>query len=95
MYTLCEYGSMYRIELSRRAQRDLRKIQRGNPRIFESVVQAIDGLSHDPYPEGHKSLGGREGYRVRIGSYRVLYGVEEDRLLVEVLRAGPRGDVYK
>lgn len=86
---------MYHVELSRRSQRDLRKIQRGNPRAYAAIVRAIGGLSEEPYPEGCRTLGGREGLRIRVGEYRVIYSVEDDRLVVEVLRAGPRGGVYQ
>ena len=42
-----------------------------------------------------KQLSGREGYRLRIGNWRALYHIEEDQLIIEVVKIGPRGDVYK
>ena len=42
-----------------------------------------------------KQLAGREGYRLRIGNWRALYHIEEDQLIIEVVKIGPRGDVYK
>ena len=42
-----------------------------------------------------KQLEGRAGYRLRIGTWRALYRLEEDQLIIEVVKIGPRGDVYK
>lgn len=42
-----------------------------------------------------KQLAGREGYRLRIGNWRALYHIEEDQLIIEVVKIGSRGDVYK
>jgi len=40
-------------------------------------------------------LKGREGYRLRIGGFRAIYTIERNQLLILVLDAGPRGDIYK
>ncbi|PPC89580.1 MAG: plasmid stabilization system [Methylobacter sp.] len=42
-----------------------------------------------------KKLAGREGFRLRIGGYRALYRIEEERLIIEVVAIGNRGDIYK
>jgi mRNA interferase RelE/StbE len=42
-----------------------------------------------------KKLEGREGFRLRIGKYRAVYEIVEDRLIIEVLSVGSRGDIYK
>ncbi|RSZ61205.1 type II toxin-antitoxin system RelE/ParE family toxin [Corynebacterium hylobatis] len=88
-------ATAYQIELTRRAARDLGKIQRGNPKLFQQIMDTIQALGNDPYPEGCVDLGGREGYRVRVRDHRILYSVLEAHLVVEVIRVGPRGDVYK
>lgn len=87
--------AVYQIDLTRRAARDLRKIQRGDRKLYGQIIRAIQALSTDPYPDGHVDLGGREGYRIRVRDHRILYSVEDHRLTVEVTRVGPRGDVYK
>ncbi|WP_018297453.1 type II toxin-antitoxin system RelE family toxin [Corynebacterium lubricantis] len=88
-------GTAYEVKLTRRAARDLGKIQRGNPKLFRQIIDAIQALGTDPYPAGCVDLGGREGYRVRVRDHRILYSVVESHLVVEVVRVGPRGDVYK
>lgn len=85
----------YQVEFTQRAAKELRKIRRGDPKLGDQLIAAIRALSRDPYPGGHAVLGGREGFRIRVRQHRVLYSVVDDRLVVEVFRVGPRGDVYK
>lgn len=86
---------MYTLELTRQCAKELRRIQHGNPRIYATLVDVLENLQTNPYPPGSKELTGRAGRRLRVGQYRILYTVVEERLLVQVLRTGPRGDVYK
>lgn len=59
----------------------------------ERILKAIQGL---PDVGDIKPMSGHPGlYRLRVGSYRVIYTVENDLLIVRVLTAGNRGDVYK
>ncbi len=58
-------------------------------------TQAIAKLSEDPCPKGCKKLRGREGYRIRIGSYRVIYEVFDGQLIVDVITLGHRKDIYE
>jgi mRNA interferase RelE/StbE len=59
---------------------------------------ALDRLELDPRPTGSALLAGGRGerrWRLRVGDYRVVYEIEDDRLLVLVVRVGHRGDVYR
>lgn len=60
-------------------------------------LAAFEQLADDPKSEGLdiKPLSGRDGYRLRIGQWRAIYRIEDERLVIEVMRIGPRGDVYK
>ena len=40
-------------------------------------------------------LKGREGFRLRVGQYRIIYTRQDDRLIIEVVKIRPRGDIYK
>ncbi len=51
-------------------------------------------LAQDPRPPGARALQGRPGLRVRVSDYRIIYTVEDDVLLVVVVRLGHRRDVY-
>ncbi|MDQ2874666.1 MAG: type II toxin-antitoxin system RelE/ParE family toxin [Actinomycetota bacterium] len=83
--------SAYRIELRPAAARSLRKL---DPQVRRRVQGAIALLAQDPRPPGARALRGRPGLRVRVGDYRIICTVEEDVLLVVVVRLGHRRDVY-
>jgi mRNA interferase RelE/StbE len=83
--------SAYRIELRPAAARSLRKL---DPQDHRRVQGAIALLAQDPRPPGARALQGRPGLRVRVGDYRIIYTVEDDVLLVVVVRLGHRRDVY-
>lgn len=83
----------YRVELTRTAQRELRRI----PAPFHDViVQKLKGLEKDPRPAGCKKLVGESGYwRLRVGNYRVIYAITDVIKLVRVDSVADRKDVYK
>ena len=83
----------YRIEIKRSAAKEIRAIGRKKER--QRVVARIGALASDPRPPGCTKLSGREAYRVRQGSYRIVYTVADDVLLVEVVKVGNRRDVYR
>ncbi len=83
--------SAYRIELRPAAVRALRKL---DPQVRRRVQGAIALLAQDPRPPSARALQGRPGLRVRVGDYRIIYTVEDDVLLVVVVRLGHRRDVY-
>lgn len=60
------------------------------------LLEAIDGLAIDPRPPGCIQLKGGGGeFRIRVGNYRVVYDVQDDELVVLVLRVGHRREVYR
>ena len=84
--------SRYALRIQSAALKQLSKLPRD---IRTRVQSAIDTLADDPRPPGVKKLKGEEnGYRIRVGDYRVLYSIFDDVLLVEVVRIGDRKDVY-
>jgi mRNA interferase RelE/StbE len=86
--------SPYRIELRPAAVKALRQI---DPKDQRRIQGAIVLLGQDPRPPGAKALHGRDGLRVRVGSYRITYTVADDVLLVVVVvvTVGHRSDIYK
>jgi mRNA interferase RelE/StbE len=52
-------------------------------------------LAENPRPQGSQKLSGRDRYRIRQGVYRIVYSIEDDRLVVVVIKVGHRKDVYR
>lgn len=59
------------------------------------IIAAIRGLAGTPRPAGVKKLSGRESWRIRIGDYRVIYEIDDQRVIVTVVAIGHRRDVYR
>ena len=83
---------MYDIEVTLAADRDLerltRRIQR---RDFERLREAIRDLASNPRPQGVTKLRGVEdAYRIRVGAYRVVYDIHDDRALLVILKVARR-----
>ncbi len=83
----------YRIEVTPRAQKDLKALP---VRERRRVAGQIDALKTDPRPQDCRKLMGREGfYRIRVGDYRVVYLVEDELLVILIVRVGDRKDIYE
>lgn len=80
------------IVLSKKAQKQLDKL---SDNIAEPILEAISHLEENPRPVGCKKLKGRNGYRVRVGSYRIIYEVSDSELILDVIAVGHRKDIYK
>lgn len=84
----------YRLMYRASTYKDLRKIT--NKKARQSVVAKILQLADNPRPEGCTKLSGADNvYRVRQGDYRIVYSIFDKLLVVEVVRAGHRSDVYR
>jgi mRNA interferase RelE/StbE len=83
----------YRIDVSATAERQIRKLPRAEQL---RVLRAIVALSTDPRPPGCRKLSAHDDvFRIRVGRYRVLYAVEDRRLVIILLKVGDRKDVYR
>ncbi|MDE1192194.1 MAG: type II toxin-antitoxin system RelE/ParE family toxin [Arachidicoccus sp.] len=82
----------YVVVLSKSAQKQLDKIP---DLVANPILDAIAALEKNPRPNGCKKLKGRNGYRIRIGNYRVIYDIFDRELIVDVIAVGNRKDVYK
>jgi mRNA interferase RelE/StbE len=83
----------YTIEWRPSARKEVRGL---DPAIRRRVLTAIEALADDPRLPGSVTLAGSPGWRrIRIGSYRVIYDINDRALVVLVLRVGSRGSVYR
>lgn len=85
---------MYRVLLRPPAQKFLRKLR--DKTLAARLVEAMRGLANDPRPPGCDKLAGLEAlYRIRVGQYRVVYQIQDQMLLVLVVKIGHRREVYR
>jgi mRNA interferase RelE/StbE len=83
----------YKVEIARRAAKVLARLPRKEQ---QRIRVAVDLLAETPRPPGCIALVGEaNAYRVRVGDYRIVYEVYDDRLVVQVVRIGHRRDVYR
>ncbi len=83
---------MYQVVIEKQVQKQLAKI---TPPNYNKVVSALQDLANNPRPQGYKKLKGRQGFRVRIGDYRIIYNINDSILTVFILAIGNRRDVYE
>ena len=83
---------MYRLEVSHTAHRQIRRLP---TQTQDRIHRVIARLAENPRLPGNKKLTAREGYRVRMGDYRILYQVDDGAKVVIIYRVMSRGDVYR
>ena len=83
---------IYRILILRRAQKELAELSK---RDYERMKSAILALSSNPRPNQCTKLVSREGWRMRVGNYRVIYDISDSDMTVTILHIGHRKDVYR
>jgi len=84
----------YSILISPSAERDLKRLEKTNKTVFQSIDKSIIALSLEPRPPGIESIG-KSAYRKRDGEYRILYQVDDGKRHVIIYRVRDRKDVYK
>jgi len=82
----------YSLLFKKSIARDLRAIPKKDVR---RILQRIETLAVNPRPNGCEKLTDQERYRVRQGSYRIIYEVQDDALVVVVVKVGHRKNVYR
>ena len=85
--------SKYAIEVSATAEKQLRKL---DSTALGRIVKSIKELASDPRPRGCRKLHGYEGvYRIRTGNFRMIYSIEDQKLLIIILKVGHRKTIYR
>jgi mRNA interferase RelE/StbE len=82
----------YILSFSKHALKELEKIHEP---FYSNIKETIISLTDNPRPNGYKKLKGRDGYRVRVGNYRVIYEIFDNSLLIDVIAIGHRKDIYE
>lgn len=82
----------YRICIKKSVSKDFKKIP---TKDVQRILDAIQGLAKEPRPLQSKKLSGQERYRLRQGDYRILYSIEDEELIIYLVKVGNRRDVCK
>jgi len=82
----------YSLQIKRSAAKELEAVPLKDRR---RIVTRIKGLRTEPRPPGCEKLSGDDKYLIRQGTYRILYEIQDQALIVTVVRVGDRRDVYR
>jgi mRNA interferase RelE/StbE len=83
----------YSLKIKQSAIKELERI--GSRADRQRIVAQIEKLAEEPRPPGAKKLSGSERYRIRQGRFRIVYSIEDEVLVVYVIRIADRKDVYR
>ncbi|HIJ54529.1 MAG TPA: type II toxin-antitoxin system RelE/ParE family toxin [Deltaproteobacteria bacterium] len=85
---------MYKLKYRRQARNYLARLPLKTKTV---IVNKLNEIAIDPEDPSHDIdvLKGREGFRLRVGQYRILYIRQDDQLVIEVVKVRSRGDIYK
>lgn len=82
----------YSLRVKKSAEKELRALPKPD---LKRVLRRIGALAGDPRPRDCRRLSGEERYRIRQGDWRVVYAIDEERRMVEIVKIGHRRDVYR
>ena len=85
---------MYKILFSKLADKTLRQLSRN---VAVLIRQKLIQLAENPYAPNQNvtNLQNRLGYRLRVGNWRIIYDVEDEQLIIRVIKIASRGDIYR
>ena len=82
----------YQVVVEKAVLKQLEKIPQQDYIKIKSILLKLET---NPRPQGYLKLKGRDGYRVRVGNYRIIYEIKDDQLIVLVITIAHRKDVYE
>jgi mRNA interferase RelE/StbE len=82
----------YELRIKASVAKDLREVPKADAR---RIVERIESLREDPRPFGCEKLSALERYRIRQGSYRIIYEIFDAEIVVEIVKVGHRREVYR
>lgn len=90
---MSETRRRYTVIVERQVDKVLRRLPQD---VLRRVDRLLLSLADEPRPAGCKKLKGYDSlYRLRMGDWRLIYAIEDDKLVVLVIELAPRGQVYR
>jgi len=84
--------AVYKIFFKKSVKKDISTLPQKD---LKRILQKIESLMDDPRPVGCEKLSGQEKYRLRQGTYRIIYSIQDNELTVWVVKVGHRKEVYR
>jgi len=81
----------YSIRIKASAVKELNKIPHKD---LKRIIKKVQDLAENPRPTGAEKLSGQDKYRIRQGNYRIVYAIEDDVLIVYIIKIAHRKDIY-
>jgi mRNA interferase RelE/StbE len=82
----------YRIFFRKSVWKDLDDIPK---KELRRILNRIERLADNPRPRQAKKMAGIERFRIRQGQYRIIYSIQDDKLMVWIIKIGHRKDIYR
>ena len=83
----------YKVSIKRSAVKEIEAIPQ--KKVRQRMINRIGQLANDPRPPGSRKLSGHDKYRIRQGTYRIVYSIEDHELVVVVVKLGHRKEVCR
>ena len=84
--------AQYKIVVRKSVAKDLKRVPKKD---VQRILKSIKALAQDPRPPQSKKLSDEEKYRLRCGVYRILYEIQDEQLIICIVRVRHRKDVYR
>ena len=84
--------AQFKVYFKKSVEKDFKGIPRSD---LQKILRKIQQLQNNPRPSGSEKLTGQERYRIRQGSYRIVYSIQDNELTVWVVKVGHRKEIYR
>lgn len=82
----------YKVDITNSARKEIKNL---DSQVIKRIVEKLKSMEENPFLPGYKKLIAKDGYRIRVGDYRIIYDVLETEKIVRVYKAGHRKDIYR
>ncbi|MFH1326839.1 MAG: type II toxin-antitoxin system RelE/ParE family toxin [archaeon] len=73
----------------------INQLQNLDSNLARRIYKKVDTLKKDPFTKNIKRLKGEKAFRLRIGDYRVIFDIDQNKRIITILRLGHRKNIYK
>ena len=82
----------YKITVKKSAAKGLADIPQ---KALRKIIKRIRSFAQNPRPAGSQKLSSQQYYRIRQGDYRIVYSLDDENLIVDIVKIGHRREIYR